>query len=423
MGKPDRTIDGLPARRAALHAFAAVLKGAGVDAALAAQAQKGLDANTSDRGFARALLLALLRGGFASQARLAPFLPDAASLPPVIHHLLWLGDTQLTILGTPAHAVLSTATELAKGLAGGRYAPLVNAVLRKATTLPPLDPLDALAPWLRARWTATYGEAAVARIAAQLLVAAPLDLTVKAGAAVEGRALFGGMVRLPAGTDPLAVPGFAAGDFWVQDAAAALPLALHIQGTGNLAGRTALDIGAAPGGKTAQLYAAGANVTALDLSANRMARLAENMARLGFAPTTVSADARDYAPDGGFNLVVLDAPCSATGTLRRHPELAWQKGEGDVLRLAALQADLLPRAAALVALGGTLLFLTCSLEPEEGEAQAAAFLASQPDWRVAPFPAPPFGRLTDAGALRLLPSDLGTMGGNDGFYAVRLVRR
>lgn len=426
---------GLAARRAALFALQAVLKGAGLEAALAEQLTRNRIEDHSDRGFARTLLLALLRHGRIAEARLAPYLADASALPAPVHHLLWLGYVQLQVLDGKPHAVLDTATELAKTIEKGRYAKLVNAVLRRATELQPL-PLEAQglpgrAPWLRDRWVTNYGAETAARIAAQLLAPVPLDVTVKteaagwaaqAGGTVIGSASICQTVRLPPATEVTGLPGFQEGAFWVQDAAAALPLSL----IGDLTGKRALDIGAAPGGKTAQLCQAGApngtNVTALDISQGRMARLAENMQRLGFAPELVVADARTYEPAAPFDLILLDAPCSATGTLRRHPELDWQKGEADVLRLAGLQAVLLDRAAHWLTPQGELLFLTCSLEPEEGEGQVAAFLERHPDFTLVPFAQPPFGRVTDAGALRILPCDI-PEGGCDGFFAARLTRR
>ena len=418
---------GLPVRRAALLAFAAVLKGAGVEPALTEQLARNAIQSQSDRGFVRTLLLALLRHGREAEARLAPFLREAANLPPQILHSLWLGYVQLHVLAVKPHAVLNIATELAKppydGKGGGRYAGLTNAVLRRAADLPALPPLEAgrlnLAPWLAARWDKAYGPEATTAMAAQLLEPAPLDTVNKTDTGIT--ALPGGvgtLIRHPAGTEVTGLPGFDEGAFWVQDAAAALPLSL----LGDLTGKQCLDIGAAPGGKTAQLCAAGGIVTALDISAPRMTRLQENMERLGYNPALTVMDARRYSPAVPFDLIVVDAPCSATGTLRRHPELSWQKSMADVLRLAALQAELLDRAAGWLAKDGELLFLTCSLEPEEGETQAEAFLARHPDFRIVPFPQPSFGTVGREGLLRILPQALAASGGNDGFFAARFRR-
>lgn len=429
MSKPETQnieIAGLPVRRAALLAFAAVLKGAAVDPAVAEQIQKNSIQSQSDRGFVRTLVLALLRHGREAEARLAPFLKDAANLPPQIQHSLWLGYVQLWVLDVKPHAVLNIATELAKPMGGGRYAGVTNAVLRRAIDLPPLSPLEQgrlnLAPWLARRWDRAYGREVANAMAAQLLLPVPLDVTVKGDAAIwaaeaEGEVLSGQTVRLAAGTEVTGLPGFDEGAFWVQDAAAALPLTL----LGDLSGKQALDIGAAPGGKTAQLCATGTDVTALDISAPRMQRLQENMERLGYSPALTVMDARKYSPAVPFDLIVLDAPCSATGTLRRHPELSWQKSDSDIFRLATLQAELLDRATQWLAPEGELLFLTCSLEPEEGEAQLQSFRARHPDFAVVPFEAPPFGEVTPEGALRLLPHNIED-GGNDGFFAARLRR-
>ena len=223
-----------------------------------------------------------------------------------------------------------------------------------------------------------------------------------------------------------ALPGFEQGAWWVQDVAASLPA--HLMG--DVAGKRVADLCAAPGGKTAQLALAGASVVAVDISKTRLKTLAANLARLGLAATTVAADAATWSPDERFDAVLLDAPCSSTGTIRRHPDIPYLKSPKDIEALAALQARLLDNAAALLKPGGTLVYSTCSLELEEGEAQIAALLARNPEIQVDPIlPGDVFGQadwLQSPGFLRTFPYqlDLGTpeWSGMDGFFAARLKR-
>jgi 16S rRNA (cytosine967-C5)-methyltransferase len=285
--------------------------------------------------------------------------------------------------------------------------------------------------WLLARWEAAYGAQTARRIAEGSLAEPALDLTVRGDATGWAQRL-GGVV-LPTGSVRLAargrieeLAGFAQGAWWVQDAAAAIPARM----LGEVAGRRVADLCAAPGGKTAQLASAGARVTAVDLSPARLARLRENLARVQLAAATVEADIETWRPAEPFDAVLLDAPCSATGTIRRHPDLPHVKSEADVAAQAAQQAKLLDAAAAFVAPGGRLVYCTCSLEPEEGPAQAEAFLARHPDFLRLPVDWTALGvgpEMVDAeGALRTLPFhgvvQEGTTGGMDGFYAVLLGR-
>jgi 16S rRNA (cytosine967-C5)-methyltransferase len=284
--------------------------------------------------------------------------------------------------------------------------------------------------WLRARWTAAYGRATAHAIAAMHGEEPPLDLTVKQdpdgwAARLRGRVVATGTVRMVAHGPVALLPGYAEGAWWVQDAAAALPVRLF----GEVAGRRIADLCAAPGGKTAQLAAAGARVTAVDRSPARLARLADNLARLGLAAETIAADALEWQAEP-FDGVLVDAPCSSTGTIRRHPDIPWLKREADVTAMASVQGRLLDRAVALVRPGGTLVYCTCSLEPEECEAQATRLLERTPGLIRQPLTAADIGGnaefVTAAGDLRTLPSHWPDpdprMAGLDGFYAARLER-
>jgi 16S rRNA (cytosine967-C5)-methyltransferase len=313
---------------------------------------------------------------------------------------------------------------------------LVNAVLRRMArdgraALAGLDMAAFDTPeWLLARWKHAYGEATTHAIAAVHGEEPPLDVTVKHdpemwATRLRGRVVPTRTVRLIAHGPVSLLPGYAEGAWWVQDAAAALPARL----LGDLAGCRVADLCAAPGGKTAQLAAAGARVTAVDRSPARLARLRENLARLGLAAETVEADALEWNPEP-FDAVLLDAPCSSTGTIRRHPDIPWLKREADLPAMRALQARLLDKAASLTKPGGTLVYCTCSLEPEECEAQISALLARNPGLVRRAIAAAELDAqeafTTAAGDLRTLPChwpDLDPrMAGLDGFYAARLDR-
>ncbi|HEY0213826.1 MAG TPA: transcription antitermination factor NusB [Paenirhodobacter sp.] len=344
--------------------------------------------------------------------------------PPDMRALLRLAVTELCAEDAPPHGVVNAAVTLTR--AGGRrtepFAGLVNAVLRKVAddrarweTLPP----PALPGWLRGRLMSSYGKSAVQRMEIAHLAGAPTDLTARGDAAVLaerlGAALLPtGSVRLAPGAQVTGLPGYAEGDWWVQDAAAALA----VRALAPRAGERVLDLCAAPGGKTLQLAAAGARVTALDISATRLARLAENLTRCGLQAETVAADALDWTPDTGFDAILLDAPCSATGTIRRHPDLPFVKDPAGIKSLFALQAALLDRALGWLNPGGRLVYVTCSLLPEEGEHQITAALQRHPELRVAPMDVPgiqPDWVSADIG-LRLRPDYWPDLGGMDGFF-------
>jgi 16S rRNA (cytosine967-C5)-methyltransferase len=356
---------------------------------------------------------------------------------PRVETVLLTGAAQILWLDVPDHAAVDLSVRLIQAdRRGGRYAGLINAVLRRvaqdgAARVAELDALVLDVPdWLLTRWQRHYGEETARAIAAAVAQEPPLDLTVKGDAESWAARLRGQL--LPTGTvrtilhGPVSIlPGFVEGAWWVQDAAAALPARLF----GDVAGRTIADLCAAPGGKTAQLAHAGARVTALDRSEPRLVRLRDNLARLELTADTVAADATEWT-GGPFDGVLVDAPCSSTGTIRRHPDIPWLKREGDIAALASLQQRLLAHAVTLVKPGGLIVYCTCSLEPEEGEAVVEALLARTSDVQRQPIAAAEVSGLaellTPAGDLRTLPCHLPDsdprLGGMDGFYAARLVK-
>lgn len=422
---------GLAARRAALAILSAILDAARpFDDALMQEQAKGLEPR--DRAFVVALVQTCLRRKGESEAIITRFL--AKKLPRKsgsARLILLLGATQLLYLEVPPHAVIDLAVTLAREDRDARhFANLINAVLRKLVDVKPIDrPRLNVPDWLWRRWTKSYGEGTAEAIARAHQSEPALDLSVKSApqdwaTALNGIVLPTGSVRVTERSGGIEnLSGFGDGAWWVQDVAAALPVLL----LGDVAGKTVLDLCAAPGGKTAQLAALGAKVVAVDQSAQRMDRVRQNLDRLKLTARLRIADVLDFSSDELFDAVLLDAPCSATGTIRRHPELPFIKNEQQIAELADLQARLLGHAAKLVKPGGSLIYCTCSLEPEEGEAQVERFLESQAEYRRAPFAAEDVGGqaqfITAKGDLRTLPSmNIGTEQGLDGFYAARLHR-
>ncbi|MGO4706684.1 16S rRNA (cytosine(967)-C(5))-methyltransferase RsmB [Microvirga sp. 2MCAF38] len=384
-----------------------------------------------DESLARAIAIVVFRRfGTIRQALLERI--EKAPKDERLLHLLAVGAAQILFLDVPDHAAVDTAVRLAQEDPRLRHASgLINAVLRRLARerdaiLTNADPWIDTPDWLKNRWIAHYGETGAAAIAEAHRAPASVDLTVKDNATswaerLNGTLLPTGSIRLSERTAIPDLPGYEEGAWWVQDAAAALPARL----LSAQAGERIADLCAAPGGKTAQLAAAGADVLAVDRSAKRLARLQENLTRLHLTAETRAIDA-EKLDEPLFDAILLDAPCSATGTLRRHPDVAWTKSDADVAKLAALQSRLLDKAASLVKPGGRLVYCTCSLEIEEGEAQAEAFLARHSDFTRAPIVVDEVGDLseliTQQGDLRTLPSHLRGYGGLDGFFAARFLR-
>lgn len=422
---------GLAARRAALAILSAILDDARPfdDALMQAHAHA---LEPRDRAFVVALVQTCLRRKGESQTIITRFLTK--KLPRKSGNarlILLLGATQLLYLEVPPHAAIDLAVTLAREDRDARhFANLINAVLRKLVDVPPIDrPRLNVPDWLWRRWVKTYSGGRAERIARSHLREPALDLSVKSAPQDWAKAL--NAIVLPTGTVRVTersgtienLSGFGDGAWWVQDVAAALPVLL----LGDVAQKSILDLCAAPGGKTAQLAARGARVTAVDQSVPRMERVKQNLDRLKLDAELRTSDVLEFSSDELFDAVLLDAPCSATGTIRRHPELPYIKSEEQIAGLAELQARLLAHAARLVKPGGRLIFCTCSLEPEEGEIQIERFLASHGDYRRLPLTADDVAGqsqfITATGDLRTLPSmNIGTEQGLDGFYAARLGR-
>jgi 16S rRNA (cytosine967-C5)-methyltransferase len=425
----------LPANRiAALDVFQAVLREQRPLEDQVELSTRSLDPR--DRGFVR-LVVATTRRRLGQIDRVLERCLDSPlprKLAPV-KDVLRLGAAQLLFLDTPAHAVVDTAVEIVKKGKFGPYAGMVNAVLRRmsregkelaaAVDAPRLN----TPRWLWQDWVATYGEDVTRAMAEAHLTEAPLDITLRPGEDVaawaerlEAVVLPTGTLRRAAGGSIGALPGFDEGTWWVQDAAAALPARL----LGDVAGQRVADLCAAPGGKTMQLAAAGAEVLAVDRSARRLRRVSENLSRLRLTAQIIDADAVTWRPEELVDAVLLDAPCSATGTIRRHPDVPRHKTPNDVETLAATQAALLRSAAEMVKPGGLVVYCVCSLQAAEGPAQIAAALDLGLPFEIVPVTPDEVGGLSELitpdGALRTLPSHLPGQGGLDGFYAARLRR-
>ncbi len=434
MAQPDNQA-GLGPRRLAWEAVSETLKRRVPLDDVLDELSPAANLSSRDEALARAICIVTFRRlgtiGNALRERLNKGQRDERLL-----HLLAIGAAQLLFLDVPDHAAVDTAVQLAQGDYKLKHADgLINAVLRrvareKDAILNTADAFLDTPDWLEERWVSQYGEDVARRIAEAHRSTASVDVSVKDEAAQWAERLGGallptGSIRLLERIPVRELPGYDEGAWWIQDAAAALPARLLKARPGERVG----DLCAAPGGKTAQLAALGAEVVAVDRSAKRLVRLEQNLARLNLKAETiaVAAEKLDIAP---FDAILLDAPCSATGTIRRHPDVTWTKGEDDLRKLTALQTRLLDRAASLLKPGGRLVFCTCSLEADEGDKQAEAFLDRHPDFAREPIaPAEVGGSaewITPKGDLRTLPFHLdGTeayRGGLDGFFAARFVR-
>jgi 16S rRNA (cytosine967-C5)-methyltransferase len=385
-----------------------------------------------DRAFARLLVATVLRRLGQIDALIADCLntPLSARAAPV-QDILRLGVAQLLFLRTPPHAAVATSVDIAHNRGFLSHKGLVNAVLRRLSVEGPArvaaqDAARLNTPdWLWRSWSRAYGGATARAIATAHLKEAPLDLTLRGDddgwcEKLQGTLLPTGTVRRAAGGAVTALPGYDEGAWWVQDAAAALPARLF----GDVAGCTVIDLCAAPGGKTAQLAAAGARVTAIDRSSRRLDRLVANLERLALPIEPVAADALNWRPQEPADAVLLDAPCTTTGAIRRHPDVPHLKLPEDVARLSVVQENLLRAAVDMLRPGGTLVYCTCSLEPEEGPQRVAALLregAPVARRRIDPEEIGVSAEwITADGDLRTLPCFLSEYDGVDGFFGTRL---
>ena len=384
-----------------------------------------------DRAFIRNLIATTIRrlgqiDGAIDRCLQSP-LPKKAN---IARDILRLGACQLLFLNVADHAAVDTAVDLAHDIGQGHYAKLINAILRRlaregAVIVAGQDAARLSTPdWLWQAWSDTYGDAQCRAIAEAHMVPAGLDFSVRGEPSLwleplQARLVGVGTLRRAGGGDVTQLPGFDDGAWWVQDAAARIVAGL----LGKIAGETVIDLCAAPGGKTAYLAAAGASVIAVDRSAKRLETVVTNLRRLCLSAETVAADGETWKPQSPVDAVLLDAPCSATGTIRRHPDVAHLKSPDDVKNLSALQARLLAAAFEMLKPGGRLVYCTCSLQPEEGDAVVDEFLGSRGDVRLDQILANEIGgdacMIDTRGHFRSLPCHFSELGGIDGFFPVR----
>lgn len=428
----------LNVRRVAVRTLMAVtLKSRPFDIALDEMAAAA-ELNARDRAYAFNLVMLSLRQLGALRLTLNTLLdrglPRNATWTEAA---LVTGLAQILFMRTADHAAVNETVEMVKSLSGKEkgFAGLVNAVLRKA--IKKRDQLLAeaeqhpernLPKWLQNSWASTYGADTMRAVAHTLASNPPLDISIKPEQDPETLANTLEATLLPTGslrrgaTDVAALAGYEDGSWWVQDMAAAIPATL----LGDIKGKHVLDLCAAPGGKTMQLAALGAKVTAVDRNKNRLKRLHANLQRTKLLADVVQADASTFVPKQAIDHILLDAPCSATGTLRRNPDVIWTKQPEDIAKLSNLQSKILKHAFDLLPVGGSLVYCVCSLEQSEGPDQVNAFLTATPSAKRMPIQPSETGGLeelvTQAGDLLCLPSLMADAGGMDGFFAARLTK-
>jgi len=409
---------GVPTRRAALKLLDAVLRrGLALEQALDSAAQ-GLAPN--DRGLAHAIAAEVLRRLPDLDALIDSATKQTLPEDAKARFALRIALVQALALGTPGHAAISTVLPLVDGGPRKLVHGVFGTLVRQGVTLP--EP-PALPDAVALRWHEAWGDQMIEDAERAIAVPPPLDLTLRDPSVVPdlpGTSLIAGQLRLDEKGPVAMLPGYAEGDWWVQDLAASMPARLLGKGAG-----TVLDLCAAPGGKTLQLAAAGWQVTSVDVSESRLARLHENLERTGLEATVVEADLLKWQPAAPVDAILLDAPCSATGIFRRHPDVLHRVRPSLIREMAELQGKLLARAAEWVRPGGTLVYATCSLEPSEGEGQLESFLLRDPRYKIAPITLeelPEGVKAREDGTLRLLPGMLAEAGGLDGFFIARLVR-
>ena len=419
---------GLQSRVTCLEILKAVESGTHFDEAL----RLATKLPDRDRRFVRLLAATCLR----RSGQLDIVLRKLMSRPPsgkvaLAMTIMKMGAAQLLFLETGAHAAVNSTVELMRAAGLDRMTGLANAVMRRLTRegealLAKTSARHNLPDWLRVSWNEAYGAEATNAIMELSMSPPPLDITPAKDATgwaerLDGKLIDRRTIRREFDGDITALDGYEDGAWWIQDAAAALPASLF----GDLAGKDAIDLCAAPGGKTAQLIAAGANVIAIDPSKARLRTLRDNLKRLGMSATTIAAEGQSYTPDMPVDAVLIDAPCSATGTLRRRPDVLHHRTRKDIDEMMTIQRDLLTRAAGWLKADGRLIYATCSLQPEEGEAIIADYLR-RPDCRlrVDPITADEAGEfapaLTADGMMRIKPHDFAALGGVDGFFVARL---
>ena len=429
------TGDGLAARRAAYAILNAIMfKNRTLDEASAAA--PGIDGMASrDKAFVRLLVSLVLKRAAELDAVLGQLLNDPISelKPPQLVNIFRLGIAQFAYLQTPPHAAVNTTVELAEAEGIAHHKPLVNAIMRRLTRegveMPDIRDAGRMntPAWLWDEWMGDYGVETALDIAAANLNEAPVDFFTKSNpkqwaATLEAELLpTGGLRRKTTGFIP-DLPGFTQGTWWIQSAAASIPAQMF----GDLSSKTVVDLCAAPGGKTAQLASMGAHVIAVDRSAARVKRLEENIERLNLNVETVVSDGAVWLPKEPVDAVLIDAPCTATGTIRHQPDVLWLKGPQDQQKLVALQQRLLQNGAKMLKPGGTLIYCSCSIQKAEGEDQAQWLVQHEPSVSLSRLTKEEFPAIADLltarGDMRCLPFPWQDIGGMDGFYAARFVK-